>query len=436
MHNSDLGDFAGREIPTIVRGQGVHVWDDKGKRYLDGVAGLYAVNVGHGRREIAEAVHRQMNELAYYPIWSFATKPAVELAEKVAELAPGDLNRVFFTSGGSEAVESAWKLVCQYHALRGQAGKTKVIARAGAYHGSTIGALSITGVEIFRQPFRPLLGNTAHAPAVNNYRAEVSPHQHALDCAEAVGSLIEKEGADTVAAVILEPVQSAGGCLPADPVYFARLREICDANDVLLIADETVCAWGRLGGFFGSPKVGYEPDIITTAKAMTSGYVPMGAVIASDRVAEPFLQAGAIFEHGLTFGGHPVAAAAALANIAIIENDGLCEHADAMGKRLRASLETLYRFPMVGDVRGAGMFYAIELVGDRATKAAVPRELLAGWASRIPQYIYDHGLICRAFYRGSPILQFSPPLVMTEQDVDEMVGIVADALELMSADLT
>ncbi|MFD6059580.1 aspartate aminotransferase family protein [Rhodococcus wratislaviensis] len=435
MHFSDLTSFADREIPTIVRGEGTYVFDDKGKRYIDGLAGLYTVNVGHGRTEIADAVHRQMTELAYYPVWGFTTPPAAALAQKISELTPGDLNRVFFTSGGSESVESAWKLACQYHGLRGKPSKVKIIARSGAYHGSTLGALAVTGVAPFRAPFLPLLGNALHAPAVNNYHAEVSARQHALDCANAVGAIIEAEGPDSVAAVIVEPVQSAGGCLVADPVYFARLREICDANDVLLISDETVCAWGRLGSFFGSAKIGYQPDIITTAKGMTSAYVPMGAVIASDQIAEPFLHEGVIFEHGLTFGGHPTAATAALANIAIIENEGLCDRAVSMGRTLREGLEELYRFPIVGDVRGDGLFYAIELVADRSTKEGLPSAVLAEWAKWVPGALLERGLICRAINRGGPTLQFSPPLTLNENDVDEIVNIVGSVLEVMSSQL-
>ncbi|UKA60510.1 aspartate aminotransferase family protein [Arthrobacter sp. FW306-2-2C-D06B] len=435
MHFADMSSYEDREIPTVVKGEGAYVWDDRGRRYIDGLASLYCVNAGHGRREIADAVHNQLKDLEYFPVWNYATPPAVKLAERVAELAPGNLNRVFFTSGGSESVESAWKLARQYHRLRGHEGKTKIIGRTGAYHGTTMGALSITGIPSMQEPFLPLVPGVLHAPKVDNYRATVGPEQHALDCANAVADIIKAEGANTIAAIIVEPVQNSGGCLPADPIYFQRLREICDANDVLLISDETICAWGRTGAFFGSAALGYQPDIITTAKAITSAYIPMGAVIAGDHVVEPFLSRGAVFEHGLTFGGHPVAAAAGLANIEIIENENLCGRATELGARLRAGLEGLYDIPIVGDVRGAGFFQAIELVKDQKTKESLPAETLLKWSREVPGMLFDRGLVCRAIHRGAPIIQFAPTLVSSEQDVDDIVSIVDDVLRIKLAEL-
>jgi adenosylmethionine-8-amino-7-oxononanoate aminotransferase len=433
LHFAELSEYEGHDIPTIVRGAGAHVWDDSGRRLIDGLSSLYCVNAGHGRTEIADAVHRQLKELAYFPIWSYATAPAVQLAEKVAELAPGDLSRVFFTSGGSESVESAWKLARQYHRLRGHEHKTKIIARKGAYHGTTMGALSITGIEALQEPFLPLVPGVLHAPTVNSYRADAPEPQHSIDCANAIADMVEAEGADSVAAVIVEPVQNAGGCLTADPAYFARLREICDAYDLLLISDETICAWGRLGTFFGSDLYGYQPDIITTAKALTSAYVPMGAVIAREGVAEPFLEAGASFSHGLTFGGHPGGAAAALANIAIIEDEGLCARATRLGQRMRDGLDQLKDIPILGDVRGAGLFLGLELVQDQETKSDLPKDALAEWSKAVPRMFHERGLICRALYRGSPLIQFAPTLVVDERDVDDLVAITGEVLTLMAA---
>ncbi len=418
----------------IVRGEGPYIWDDTGRRCIDGLASLYCVNAGHGRTEIIEAVRSQLAELDYFPLWNYVTPPAAELARKIAELAPGNLNRVFFTSGGSESVESAWKFARQYHYLRGQPERVKIISRAGAYHGTTLGALSVTAISSMQAPFGPLIPGVLHAPQVNHYRATTPPEQHARESADAVADIIEAEGPDTVAAVIVEPVQNAGGCLPAHPAYFTRLREICDRYGVLLISDETICAWGRLGTYFGSAAVGYQPDIITTAKALTSAYVPMGAVVIGDHLAEPFLAAGTMFEHGLTFGGHPGAAAAALANIRVMDEENLCTRAIELGERLHAGLESLRDCALIGDVRGAGFFWALELVADRDTKEGLPPELLQRWSREVPAMLYERGLVCRAIHRGAPIIQFAPTLVMSDKDVDDLVCIVDDVLRIKARD--
>jgi len=433
MHFTELERFQRADIPTIVRGSGTHVEDAAGRRYLDALAALYCVNVGHGRTEIADVAAAQMRELAYYTTWNFANRPAIALAEKIAALAPDPLNRVFFTSGGSESVESAFKLMRQYHRLRGMPDKVKIVARQGAYHGTTMGALSVSGIPTIKAPFEPLVPGTLHGPRVDPYHADVGPVAHSIAQAEAMRAVIEAEGPETVGAIIVEPVQNSGGCLTPEPVYFERLRAICDEHDLLLISDETICSWGRLGTWFGAEYFGYEPDIITTAKGITSAYIPMGAVIASDRVAEPFLEPGAMFAHGLTFGGHPVAAAVALENIAIIEREALCEHAASRGQSLRAALEGLRDIPIVGDVRGAGLFMAVELVSDRQSRAPIDADVLASWAGRVPRMLYERGLICRAMHRGAPVIQFAPPLTLSEDDVAEleaaMRGVLAEVAE-------
>jgi adenosylmethionine-8-amino-7-oxononanoate aminotransferase len=415
---------------TMVRGRGSTVWSDDGQAYFDGLSSLYCVNVGHGRESIADAVSAQMRTLEYFPVWTYRTPVAAELADKVASLAPPGLNTVFFTSGGSESVESAWKLVRQYHRLMGKPNKYKVISRIGSYHGTTLGALSITGVASLKEPFEPLVPGGLHAAKVDSFHADVDPRQHALDCAEDVARLIEAEGADTIGAIFIEPVQNSGGCLVADPVYFARLRELCDEHDILLVSDETICSWGRLGTFFGCDAIGYRPDIITTAKGITSAYVPMGAVIASDRVVEAFRKTGVSFSHGLTFGGHPVAAAAALENIRIIEDEGLCEAAARAGAFFRAGLESLLDGPLVADVRGVGLFQAIELVSDKATKAPFSAEQTEVLKQGIPSGLLSEGLISRAIHRGAPVIQFAPPLISTEQElataVETLRRVIAD----------
>src|SRR5947209_4295858 len=327
MHFTRMSAYADHEVPIIVRGEGCYVWDEHGKRYLDGLAALFCVNIGHGRADIAQAGADQAKELGFFTNWSYAHPPAIELAARIASLAPGDLNRVFFTSGGSEAVETALKLARQYFKLRGKPTKTKVIAREIAYHGTSLGALSATGVTALRQPFEPLTPGGCHVPNTNTYRLPVGLSE--ADLAETIAARIEFEGPDTVAAVILEPVQNAGGCLPPPEGYFQRVREICDEYDVLMISDEVICAWGRLGEWFGCQRYGYQPDIITTAKGLTSAYAPMGAVIASDRLAEPFMQGTHSFTHGFTFGGHPISAAVAMAKLDAFEQDGVIDNVRA-----------------------------------------------------------------------------------------------------------
>jgi adenosylmethionine-8-amino-7-oxononanoate aminotransferase len=427
MHFTRMGAYHDEEIPIIVRGEGCYVYDEHGKRFLDGLSALFCVNIGHGRADIVQAGVDQAQELGFYTTWSYAHPPAIELAERVAKLAPGDLNRVFFTSGGSEAVESALKLARQYHRVMGKPTKYKLIAREIAYHGSSMGALSATGVTGLREPFEPLTPGGLHVPNTNTYRLPQGWAE--ADLAEAIAQRIEFEGPDTVAAVILEPVQNAGGCFTPPDGYFDRVREICDEYDVLMISDEVICAFGRLGEWFGAQRFGYQPDIITVAKGITSGYAPMGAVIASDRVAEPFLHGTNIFTHGFTFAGHPVCAAIAMANIDALENEGVLEHVRANEGAFRETLDSLRDLPIVGDVRGAGFFHAIELVKDKETKEsfddAEAETLLRGFLS---DELYRRGLICRADDRGDPVIQLSPPLIAGPEQFEEIEQILRPVL--------
>src|SRR5580692_3751814 len=377
MHFSRMAAYEDHEVPVIVRGEGAWVWDQHGKRYLDGLAGLFTSQIGHGRQELAEAGAKQAGTLAYFPLWTYAHPRAIELAERVASYTPGDLNRVFFTSGGSEAVEAAWKLARQYFRLTGQPQRTKVVSRNIAYHGTSMGALSITGIPDLRTPFEPLVLGAIKVPNTNFYRAEI----HADDevafgqwAADEIERAILREGPESVAAVFLEPVQNAGGCFPPPPGYFERVREICDRHGVLLVSDEVICAFGRLGHWFGAERYGYQPDMITVAKGVTSGYSPMGALIASDRLIEPFLHGKASFAHGITFAGHPVSSAVALANLAIFDDEGLLKHVRDNEEAFRSGLESLYDLPIVGNVRGAGFFYGIELVKDKETRLSFDDE--------------------------------------------------------------
>src|ERR1700757_5269289 len=348
MHFTRMSAYEEHEVPIIVRGEGCYVYDEHGNRYLDGLSALFCVNIGHGRADIVQAGADQAKELGFFTNWSYAHPRAIELAARVADLAPGDLNRVFFTSGGSEAVESAIKLSRQYHKVTGNPLKTKIVARDIAYHGTSLGALAATGITSLRTPFEPLTPGGVHVPNTNTFRMPhgLSPEE----LADTVAEKIEFEGPETVAAVILEPVQNAGGCFTPPEGYWQRVREICDEYDVLLISDEVICAWGRLGEWFGAYRYDYQPDIITTAKGLTSAYAPMGAVIASDRIAEPFMHGSNSFTHGFTFAGHPVAAAIAMANLEAFEREGILEHVRKHEPGLRATLEGLRDIPIVGDV--------------------------------------------------------------------------------------
>jgi adenosylmethionine-8-amino-7-oxononanoate aminotransferase len=428
MHFTRMGGFDSEHpIPIIARGDGAYVYDVEGNRYLDGLSGLFCCNAGHGRAEIGEAMERQVRELDFVTNWSYAHPRAIELAARIAGMTPGDLNHVFFTSGGSEAVESALKLARQYFRVTGKGQKHKIIAREVAYHGTTMGALMATGLTDLRAPFEPFAQGGCHVPNTNSYHwpADRDP----LWAAEQIRERIEFEGPQTVAAVILEPLQNAGGCIPPQDGYFQRVREICDEYDVLLISDEVICAFGRLGHYFGCDRYGYEPDIITSAKALTSAYAPMGAMIASEKLFEPFSEGKASFTHGFTFAGHPVAAAAAMANLDVYEREDLCGHVLRKEDEFRGMLDSLLDIPIVGDVRGAGYFHAIELVRDQETKAGFTHEesewLLRGFLSG---ELYRRGLICRADDRGDPVIQLAPPLICDTEQFEEIHDVLRGVL--------
>ena len=428
MHFTRMGGYSEtNEIPIIVRGEGCYVYDEHGNRYLDGLASLYCTNIGHGRADVAQAGADQAKELGFFTNWSYAHPRSIELAARVAELAPGDLNRVFFTSGGSEAVESAIKLARQYHKLTGHPTKFKVIAREVAYHGTTMGALMATGVTEIRSMFEPLPPGGCHVPNTNTYRL---PEGYDLSqLAESVAHRIEFEGPDTVSAVIMEPVQNSGGCFVPPEGYWQRIREICDYYNVLLISDEVICAWGRLGEWFGSQRFDYVPDMITTAKGLTSAYAPMGAVIVRDEIAEPFMKADNSFSHGLTFGGHPASAAVALANIGVFEEENLLDHVRDNAPAFKATLDRLLDLPIVGDIRGDGYFWSLELVKDKQTKETFDDDesetLLRGFLSG---ELFRRGLICRADDRGDPCIMLCPPLIAGPEEFAEIESILRPVL--------
>jgi adenosylmethionine-8-amino-7-oxononanoate aminotransferase len=416
--------------PVLERGDGAYVWDDAGNRYLDGLAGLFVTQVGHGRRVIAEAAAAQAAKLAYFPLWGYAHPTAIELSDRLAALAPGDLNRVFFTTGGSEAVESAWKLARQWYLAIGQPARTKVIARRSAYHGTTLGALSITGLEPIKEPFRPLLnGQARHVQTTDRRRCDHCAAAPActLACAEEIERAIVAEGPETVAAVYLEPVQNAGGCITPPDGYWPRVREICDRHGVLLVSDEVICAFGRVGGWFGAERLGYEPDLLTFAKGVTSGYAPLGGVLVSDRIAEPFLDGAVPFQHGITFAGHPVSCAVALANLDVMADEDLPGRVVALEADFRSALEQLLDLPIAAEVRGKGFFYAIELTKAGEAFAADEQD----WLVRdfVIRRARELGLLCRADDRGGyPVVQVSPPLVVGPDEFDLIASVLRQVL--------
>ncbi len=433
LHFTRMSSYADSEVPVIVRGSGPYVFDQRGKRYLDGLSGLFVSQIGHGRAEVAEAAARQARELAYFPLWSYAHPRAVELAQRLVERAPGDLDRVFFTTSGSEAVESAWKLAKQYFKAVGEPARYKVISRDIAYHGTSMGALAITGLAGIKTPFEPLPAGGVRVPNTNFYRAPdfVAGDLTAFGrwAADEIERAILREGPESVAAVFIEPVQNSGGCFPPPPGYFERVRQICDTYGVLLVSDEVICAFGRLGHYFGCDRYGYTPDIITFAKGVTSGYAPLGGMLVSNRLMAPFSEGPATFLHGVTFAGHPVSAAVALANLEVFEKEGLLDNVRANEGNFRAALEKLTDLPIVGDVRGAGYFYGIELVKDKAVKATFDDDeserLLRGFLSPA---LFAAGLVCRTDDRGDPVVQLAPPLVCTQEHFDEIEQILRSVL--------
>ena len=433
MHFTRMSAYADKPAPIIERGEGAYIWDSNGKRYLDALSGLFVVQVGHGRAELAEVMAEQARKLAFFPVWSYAHPKAIELADRLAAAAPGDLNKVFFSTGGAESVETAHKVAKQYFKLIGKPYKTKVISRAIAYHGTTQGALSITSVPGFKHPFEPLVPGNFRVPNTNFYRAPAEyaddEKQFGLWAANRVEEVILDEGPDSVAAVFVEPVQNAGGCFPPPPGYFERLREICDTYDVLLVSDEVICAYGRLGTMFGAEKYHYVPDIITSAKGLTSGYSPLGAAIISDRIFEPFSTGATTFPHGYTFGGHPVSCAVGVANLDIFEREDLLGNVLRNENAFRQTLERLYDLPIVGNIRGDGYFYGIELVKDKTTKETFNREeserILRGYVSGA---LFENGLYCRADDRGDPVVQVAPPLICGQAEFDEMEQVLRHVL--------
>jgi adenosylmethionine-8-amino-7-oxononanoate aminotransferase len=406
----------------IVRGRGIHVWDADGRRYVDGLSGLWNVAVGHGRREIARAIAEQARTLAYTPtLLGFSTEPAVRLAARIATLLPAPLGHVVFTSGGSESNESVIRYVRAYSRLRGKADKIGFVALTDAYHGSSTGAASLTGLATFHRLYEPLMPGVARMPRPHCYRCELGKAfpACALACADELERVIAREGADRIGAVIVEPVQGVGGCVVPPAGWLERVHAICDRHDVLLVVDEVITGFGRTGRWFGFQHWDVVPDMVVFAKAVTSGYQPLGGVVLHDRVWRTFVDAGPDFtlHHGFTYAGHPVACAAALANLDVLERERLVAGVRRKAPRFRAALDALAASPIVGDVRAIGLMAAVEIVRDKATREPFPAS--ARVAVRIRDAARARGLLCRA---GGDTVMLCPPLVATAR---ELAGIVA-----------
>jgi adenosylmethionine-8-amino-7-oxononanoate aminotransferase len=429
IHSARWVDLAERDgLRVMVRGEGCQLFDAQGRSYLDGLAGLYVVNVGHGRREIGEAMAKQAGELAYVSSATYTNLTAVKLGEVLAGLTPGDLNRFFFCSGGSEAIESAMKIAKQVQAMRGFPKRYKIIARRGGYHGATFGAMSITSSRN-EKFFGPFMYGVSFVPSPNRYRNDFGIEGEAGDlaCAEAIEQEIMAQGPDTVAAVVGEPVSTANSSHVPSPRYWQRVREICDKHGVLLIMDEVINGFGRTGTMFATEQFGVVPDLMTMAKGISSGYAPIAAVAVGERLYDEFKKQDVALAHLLTFGGQAVSCAAALKNIEILQREELAQRSARNGAYLLELLQSLRSHPTVGDVRGLGLMCAVELVQDKTTKEPFgwgPAASSHPYSRRVAALMEERGLLTRVFMA----VQLCPPLVISKAEIDRMVTIVDESL--------
>jgi adenosylmethionine-8-amino-7-oxononanoate aminotransferase len=439
MHFTRNGSFGpgGKRLLVLERGEGAYVFDTDGNRYFDGLSSLFCCQIGYSfGEEMAAVAGEQLSTLAFNTNWATAHPPAIRLAAALAERAPGELNRVFFTNGGSESVEAAWKIVRQHYLAKGEPQRTKAIAREIAYHGVTLGALSFTGVPTYKEPFGASPIPVVRVSNTNRFRDPDGGDDAALTARllDEMERAIVEAGPETVAMVIAEPVQNAGGCLTPPEGYWPGLRELCDRYGIALVADEVITGFGRIGDWFASARYGVAPDLITCAKGITSAYAPMGAVMVSDKIAEPLYEDGRMLMHGITFAGHPVAAAIAERNIEIFEREGVLDNVRAQEGFIEEALNGVKeRLPIVGDIRGAGFFWALELVRDHDNgrfSAEEREKLLRGF---LAGRLLEEGLIARPDDRGDAVLHLAPPLISTREELQEMVdkteAVLADASE-------
>lgn len=427
IHSATWADMAAKDgLRVFDRGEGIRIIDVQGRSYIDGIAGLWVVNAGHGRTEIAEAMYKQASRLAYASAMNFTTVPATQLASMLAERTPGDLNRVFFAAGGSDAVETALKIAKQVQAMRGFPKRYKIIARRGSYHGQTYGALSLTYAKS-EAHLGPFMYGVSHVPHPNRYRSDFGVEGEQADIMAAKAAIQEMEYQDptTVAAIIGEPISTAAGVHVPGPIYWQMLREACTKYGVLLICDEVINGFGRTGKMFAQELFGIQADIMTVAKALSSGYAPISAAIVSDAVYDVFKEHPDIpMGHLLTFGGHPVAAAAAIKNLEIFDEEKLVDRAAEVGAYLGSKLEQMRSHPTVGDVRGTGMVWALDMVCSKEGRTKWAKE--SGFAKRLTELMMERGFITRTW----DVMHFAPPLVATREDIDEMVGIADEALTI------
>lgn len=427
-------------LPLIVRGEGCYLYDDAGNRFLDGLAGLFCVNVGHGRTDIPAAATKQMEQLAYWTNWGAAHPASVDAATMIAEVAPADLDVTFFVNSGSEAVESAIKFARQYHRSQGDPARTKIIARDMAYHGTTLGALAVTGIPKFQEPFGPLMPGVLRVPHTLGERVPEGGTAADLPSVRAIRETIEREGADTIAAVFAEPVQNSRGALVPPDGYWQQLRAICDEHGILLVADEVICGFGRLGEWFGSTKLDVVPDLITFAKGATSGYAPLGGVLIRSPLVDAMLDSpeAGMFSHGATWGGHPVSTAVAVANLTALRDEDVPGNVRALEPHFQQGLDRIRdAHACVEEWRGTGFFYAIELTGDRDTGRALTAEQSTALVRDVmPRAMREVDLITRPDDRGATMLMLSPPLVADRVVLDDLLDKVDAVLAAVDGYVT
>lgn len=437
--NGSLGQD-GEDLFVVRRGEGPYVEDADGRRHIDGLSGLYCCQLGYSYApEFAEAAERQLRELCFSPLWSASAHPtAIELAARLAEIAPDGVDHTFFCGGGAEAVETAWKIARRYHALNGEPGRVKAIARRGAYHGLTVGTLSFTDDPGLREPYGPGAVETRFVSNTNRHGLAPEYVEDAVFTARLLAELeaaVLAEGPETIAMLIAEPVQNRGGCITPPDGYWPGLRELADRYGFLLVADEVITAFGRLGEWFGSERYGARPDLVTVAKGITAGYAPMGATLVHDRVVEVINRPGAVLNHGYTFAGHPLSAAIALRGLEIMERDRILDNVRDLQGHLATRMTALGDLPIVGDVRGAGFFHACELVGDLDDGGFSDTARAALIAGLLPRRLREAGLLARVYNRAAPLVQIAPPLISDRALLDRIAEILADALDEASGRL-
>ncbi len=413
-----MADFESTSPPVIVGGEGPYAIDKDGNRLLDGVSGLFTTQIGYSHgAEIGEAARQQLETLSFYPNWAATHPSALALTERLLGLAPERMGRILLTSGGSESVESALKLVRQHFLAKGQPLKRKFIARLGAYHGCTMGALGLTGIPMSRQPFEPLDPNVRHAPNTHQ-RSCLYCHDKGgctLTCADAIEQQILAEGPDTVACVVVEPIQN-GGALPAPEGYGPKLREICDRYGVLLWCDEVITGFGRVGAWFASDRLGFDADMITFAKGITSGYAPAGGVIFTEQIAAPIVEHGDLYAHGFTFGGHPLACAVAMTNLDIMERLDVIANVQAHEEHYAAAMRAVVdSSDLAVEARGKGYYHGLEFVSNEV-------------AAKVAAATRKHGAIVRPDVRVKPMISTSLPLICDTTQIDELAGALTAAL--------